>query len=172
MKQPLSFFFFFGFFALLFTSAFFHHLNLVFFAPFLIVASNKFSLSASLWLALFSGLCIDFFSSCFFGSSAINYLIALYLFYPMRKRFNEELPSLALSMALFSLFFGFVQLFLFMVLARSSTPFLSSLLTILLLLPVTNALYTLLWFVFPLKIVGYLKKRIFLWRLKRRVADE
>ncbi len=120
---------------------------LVFYAPFLILALGRFSLTVCLWLSLFSGLLLDLFSTSFFATSSINYLLATLAFYPIKNLFNEKSLSISIASALFSLLFSLIEFFLFLLFKRNEAHFFS----IFLATPLFNALYALLWFALPTK---------------------
>ncbi len=157
MKQKLWISFFLAFFASLFFSAVSPPAHFIFYAPFLILALSQFSLSVCLWLALLCGLLFDLFSTSFFALSAINYLLATLSFYPARKIFNEKPLSLSIASMLFSLFFALLQFFLFLLFQKQSDLF-PSLLAIFFITPLLNALYSLFWFVAPLKGIERVQK--------------
>jgi hypothetical protein len=172
MKQKLWISFFLSLFASLFFSAFLPLESFVFFAPFLILALNHYSLFSCLWLSLFCGLLFDLFTSLFFASSALNYLLATFCFYPGRKLLNEKPLSLCLASLVFSLFFGILQFFLFLIF-RKPCDFGSSAGALFFTTPLMNVLYTFFWFVLPLKGIEMAKKNFAHWSYKKRkFSDE
>lgn len=90
----------------LFAPLFCPRLHLLYFAPFLVTCSYKYSRFSALWRAIGCGVIIDLLSSThFFGLTSINYsLVTLLLYGQTRHFFEDKLSTLPLMSSLFSFF--------------------------------------------------------------------
>jgi rod shape-determining protein MreD len=156
--------FFLAFFALLLFSAIFPALHLCFYAPFLLLLMPKISWIRFLWIACFCGLMIDLFSSSFFGIHALNLSLTAWIFL-FCKQFLHEKP---MNLFIFTYLFSSLSSLLFVMilplfghsLPLSGFWFFSDLM----LFPLLDGLYAILWFFIPLnfykKIHDLIKRRM------------
>jgi rod shape-determining protein MreD len=147
-------------FAACFETAFFPHLRLTLFAPFLALVYQKKELIPSLWLALVAGLIIDLLNSEFrLGISALNYLLTTALLHRQKRHFFVDKP---LSLSLFTILISLVSaLFYFIFLPFLDTKSVmngSWALSSFVQTPLLDAFYALLWFTCPMMFYRYVRK--------------
>lgn len=130
-------------------AALFPSLKLFTFLPFLIIALYKKPLLSALWMALGIGLLFDLFSGAeTFGRWAIAYTACLYLLSPLKRFFFEDsLTTLPLLSALYSLLLTLWML--------------SFSLSDLLLYPLFDALFALLIFTLPMRLLPRQMRRAY-----------
>ena len=102
-----------SFFCLLFFPLFLPKLQLLFFAPYLVLTLYRKDLIPTLWRALFCGILIDLFAATpHFGHTSLNYVLVLLLLRTQKHNFFEDkLGTLPLMTALFSMLSTFFSLF-------------------------------------------------------------
>lgn len=121
------------------------HLNLFFFAPFLILALYHAKRTTCCWLALFCGFIMDLFSGeTRIGIYALNYTLVIFLIYPLRQFFFEDK---ILTFCLISCFFTAAVVllapFLFFFFEQTKPPLIiRSYISELIFLCFINTLYT------------------------------
>lgn len=153
--------------ATLFLSSVFPHLHLMTLAPFLVILYLNLKPISALWCSTLTGLFSDLFSSHLFGMYALLFALTSALLYRQKRFFNEKPINLAIFTALVSLLLSLMQpLFLFLFekgVALSGRW----ILTDLLLLPLLDGLYALIWFSLPLQLYDYLKKQMRIFKLRK-----
>ncbi len=149
-------------FALIIETSLFPGIKLWPFAPFLVLQFYRVTFVRALWLSFFAGLILDLFSSQFpFGVLAFIHTLTTLLLYNQRKHFFED------KVIAFSLYTALVSSFLSLLLILSS-PFLGKqvpitiplLISDLLLMPFSDAIYALLGFTLPSHLYFLVKKTI------------
>ena len=95
--------------------SFFTHLQLLTFAPFLIMACYRASLQTALWWAFICGIFIDCFSyDTKFGTYALINCLAIFFIYRLQMYFFiDRISTLPLMTAFFSLMSSFIYLIYF-----------------------------------------------------------
>lgn len=162
MSNNLLLPFFLALLAACFGTAYFSHVTVVAFAPFLVMVLIRKSLLSSLWIGFLCGLIMDMLASeTSFGLYSLNYCITMLLLYPQKKNFFEDKP---LSFSLFTYLFSFVST-LFSILcikfSNSHLAFsLSALLKELFVMPLLDAFYAFIWFTSPLMGIKIARKMV------------
>lgn len=153
-----------AFFATLGGPIFFPRMHLFYFVPYLVICLYRYPRIAVLWRACMCGILIDLLSSGpLFGLTSINYCCTAFLLYGQTRNFFEDkLSTLPLMTFLFSLLLtGFLAagaLFL----QRGYPLSWVWLATDLIGMPMADALYALLVFSLPFKLLyGIRKLRLF-----------
>lgn len=147
-----------------------------FFIPFLAVILIRKSETFSLFSALGIGLYLDFLSfDVPFGFVCFTYFFAALFLLPLRRLFLEEGSfSLAAISYLLSFFIKVLSVFLLKIMKPVTLFSFSSLAKELLLIPLFDALYALIWFTTPLAIYYILKRKarhlLIYWKFRANKA--
>lgn len=144
--------------------------HLLYFVPFLILCFYRCSLINCLWWSLLCGLMIDLFSAeTRLGTYAINYCLTTLCFYRYKFHFFEDrfstLPTMTFGFTCLS---TLIQVLIFYIMGKSFSLSWEWVISDFFIIPFQMVLYTLLAFTLPSFIVVYLKRRYFLFRLKKR----
>lgn len=158
--MPLLFPFFLALFVALFGSAFLPSLHLMAFSPFLALVYQKKRFVYSLWIALGCGLIMDLLTSqTRFGLVAINYLTTTLILQRQKRHFFEDR---SLALCLFTFIISAVSTLIqgiFLIIAGETLQLSGKFFfTDLVLMPLFDALYALVWFIGPMKLVHYIQK--------------
>jgi len=147
--------------ALFFNLYFFPEFRLLVFLPFLSLAMHRLSFFNTLKLAFLSGIVLDLLSIDLpMGFHVLSYLLATSFFYSQKKfLFDDKLFSLALFMIPFSCFTTLIERVLLFFCERELPLTWKSVSSDLLLMPIFDALFAILWFTIPLRVYRYWKKR-------------
>lgn len=129
----------------------FPSLRILFFAPFLVIIVYQISFLKCLWVSFFCGLLIDILSSnSHLGLYAGNYVLTTALIYHQRRNFfSDSISTLPLMTLFFSVVSTLLETFALYIFEK---PLVSSWKWIgidFILLPVVDALYSLMIFVMP-----------------------
>lgn len=91
-----------------------NRINLLYFAPFLVLSYYSNSCLRSCWLSVGSGIIIDLFSSTsYFGLTAVNYCLATFLLYGQTRHFfRERMFTIPIMTLLFSLLSSCISIIL------------------------------------------------------------
>ena len=156
----------------LFSPLFFPFLHVVFFSPFLVLCFYRCSLSSCLWWALICGFIIDLFSyETRLGIYAINYCLTTFCLYRYKFHFFEDrLSTLPVMTFGFTNLSFLIQIGLFFITGKAFSLSLEWVINDLLLIPLQTATYAVLAFIFPFSLLSLLKRRYFLFRLKRGIS--
>jgi hypothetical protein len=148
-------------FAALFGTALLPTLHFFAFAPFLAIVYQKRSLAYSLWVATGCGLIVGLLTSEA-KLSIINFvLITLILHRQKRHFFEDHLGTLPIFTFFISSIFTFLQ-FILLAIADRNPPFSWQLFfTDILIMPLFDALYAVVWFIGPMKGYQYISKHGF-----------
>lgn len=139
------------------------------FAPFLTLIILRFSFIKTLCIASFIGMFVDLLTSGPLGIYALSYFSVTLLVFRYKKHFLFEDPfHFSLFTTLFSLLFlpfHFFFLFLFdrRILFEGNWALID-----LFIMPVVDGLFAFLWFVCPLLLVQFIKKRWSLFWIRRK----
>jgi rod shape-determining protein MreD len=98
--MPIKIIFFISLFLTLFLPLFFPHLNLLYFAPFMVMVYYKYSLFTALWIAFGLGVFTDLLSSMPFGISSSIFCLTTAFLYPQKIHFFEDKASTPFIMTL------------------------------------------------------------------------
>ncbi len=155
-RKRLDFAFLIGILGVLFVPSLLPSLQLLYFAPFLIILNYRKSLLTCLWGALFCGLILDLLSAePRLGFNAINYILVSMVIHRLKHNFFPDsamtLPILTLLFSLISTVFEMTILILF---DQPLSLYGNWILNHLILLPVLNALYAFGIFVLPWLLFG------------------
>lgn len=147
--------------AFLFTPIFWPAVKLFFFAPFIIISYYQLSLIASLWASLGCGLAIDCLSvHPFFGLNAFTYTLTTFLLYPQRIHFfSDRASTLPLMTALFSVTVTVATMLWASFFEKKQLFSLHLLYTDLILMPLADSLYALIFFVGAAKVIHLYARR-------------
>lgn len=142
-------------FAMLFFSTFIPSIYLCWFAPFLALTFQRKTLHTSLWLAFMSGIFLDLFTTeTRFGFYVLISIFCTLICHRFRHFFfAERLLSLPLYSGLISLLFSLLNIIFHPSFFSIKTFFGSILLS-----PISNIIYSLVWFTLPLHLY-YFKSR-------------
>lgn len=123
-------------------------LHLFYFAPYLILTFYRTTRYKALWAAFGCGLLIDLFSSnSFFGLTALNYCIVTFLLHgQVRNFFEDKFSTLPIMTALFSISSTLLSMVLLSFLGNKVELSWEWGATDLILMPLADALYGLLFF--------------------------
>lgn len=123
--------------------------RLMYFVPFLIILFYQKSFSTSLWIAFFCGLFIDLLSSQSpFGFYACNYTItSAIVFHQKRNFFADHLTTLPIMTFFFSCVLTLLQVFFLIIFGTRVSLSIQWLFLDLLLMPIFDALFALIWFI-------------------------
>lgn len=152
--------FFLALFGALFGTALVPHWHVMAFAPFLAITYQRNKLLGALWLALICGLIMDLITSQFrMGMFSLNYLLTTLLLFSQRRHFFED-KSLAISLysALISFVSSLIHFFLLFCMGNNPAFSLKFFMADLLVMPLFDAVYALVWFIGPIKFCRYLQR--------------
>ncbi len=157
-------------FALIVNTSFFPSIKLWSFAPFLVIQFYQVNFTKALWLSFFAGLVVDVFSSQFpFGMMALTHTATTFLLYGQRKHFFEDKTfAFFLYTALVSSFLSLFTIVFSAISSKQITVTLPLLISDLLIMPFSDALYGLVAFTLPSNAYFVFKKVI----LKRHLQEE
>ena len=160
-QKRLDLTFLFSLFLTLMIPSLFPNIKVSFFAPFLIMACYKKTLSDCLWLAFLCGLILDLLSSnTRLGIHALNFCFAVMVLYPQKRNFfADSLSTLPIMTYLFS---GVSSLFMVLLLYSLEMMNMLSwhwLLTDVILMPAVDACYAFCCFILPALIFGRRRRR-------------
>ncbi len=146
----------------------FPHFVILAFAPWIAFVTLKCSSKRSLLLAMMGGIFLDLFSNDPIGVHALNYTLVAFILSRYRRFFSYDQPR---HLSLFTLLVSFVstvlQLFLLFLFDRR-IPFTGEwILVDLVLMPIADAFYALIWFAYPLKLFS--KGRIVWLNIKKKL---
>ncbi len=133
-----------------------------YFTPFLICMIYRSDKNRALWLAAACGFILDLFSSyTHFGFYSVSNVVALWLFYGMRRHFfADHLTTLPILTALYSLLLTTIELLLLFLLDQGISLTWQWMVFDGIVLSVADALYALLGFVLPLWLLMRLRRWI------------
>ncbi|MBA3723058.1 MAG: rod shape-determining protein MreD [Parachlamydiaceae bacterium] len=131
--------------------ALFPTLNLLFFAPFIILSFYNTNKINVLWLALLCGLIVDLLSThTRIGFYALNYCLTAWILYPQKVHFFEDsFSTLPIMTFLFSITSTFIQVFLFYILGQGILFSWELIQNDFIWLPIIDAIYAALAFTIP-----------------------
>ena len=95
--------------AYLFFHAFFPHVKLICFAPFLAVLFIRMKATTALWLSALTGVFTDLFSSHFFGMYALVFVLVCAFLYRQKRFFTEKPINLAIYTAIISIVITIIE---------------------------------------------------------------
>lgn len=141
--------------------------KLNYFIPLICISFYRLPFLACLWLSLFAGLTIDFFSfHSHFGTHALNYCLCTSFLYNKKIHFFKDHFSTATVLSLlFSLISSCIQLVLFKMLGQKIPPHFLGL--HILYLSLIDSLYAFCFFSLPLILWNALPKKRKAFTLKR-----
>lgn len=124
-------------------------LRLLFFAPFLVISFYKKSFPYSLWCSFFCGLIIDLLSvQSPFGFYACNYTLTTAILYNQKRNFfSDHLSTLPLMTFLFSFTATILQVLFVYIFGNHVSLGLQWIFSDLFIMPGSDALFALLWFI-------------------------
>lgn len=137
------------------------HWRLMFFGPFLVILYYQKSFLTCLWTAAACGLLLDLLSShSHLGLWASNYCLVTALLYPQQRHFfADRISTLPLMTFFFSFLSTFIQGGFFYVFEHEEIFSLSWVVTDLIVMPASDALYAFLCFIFPYFCFGKPQRR-------------
>ncbi|MBI5346419.1 MAG: rod shape-determining protein MreD [Chlamydiae bacterium] len=149
--------------ALFCQTAIFPNFRLIFFAPFLVFYYFNFSFISSLWISALCGIIVDSLSSTAFGVYALNYTIVTALLYREKRFFNDDPISLASFTMILSTAFSIIFPILLFIFDKPISITGKWVITDLMIMPMVDGIYSLIWFWALLKLFeqlsGLIKKR-------------
>lgn len=164
----LYFAFLLGTITLILQSTLFPNFVILGFAPFLALIVLTCHFRKCLTLSLIAGAILDLLSNDPMGVHALNYALIPCIFFRYKRFFSYDQP---LHLSLFTLFISFtstlIQLFILFLFDRR-IPFTGEwVLGDLVLMPIADAVYALVWFAYPLKF--FQKGRVFWLNIKKKL---
>ena len=154
-------FFFITFSLTVFAPIIFPGLHLLYFAPFICSVYYSKSYSSALWVSLFCGLVLDLLSAPLrFGLHALNFTLTSAFLYSWKQHFFEDQPTtLPILTFLFSVVSTLIQIVLLYTFESRVALSLQWVITDLVAMPGTDALYAFICFSLPKLIWGKAPKR-------------
>jgi rod shape-determining protein MreD len=161
---PLLFFFGLALVFALFGSIVFPFFPLAPFAPFLAIVFYRTSFSKALWIGFGCGLILDLLSSEFhFGTHALTLTVSSALLFYRKKHFFEDKPlAFSIFVSVISSISMLLQLAFIHLFDRGISFSLATFITDGIVLPLFDGLYSFLWFICPMRLYIYIKKKSFL----------
>ncbi len=162
-------FFFFALLASLFGRAAAPNLILFYFAPYLARLYIRYSFHHALWGSFLSGAIMDFFSaSTPIGFFSLGYTLLCFLVFRHRRFFNEKAISLPLYTFYLSFVFSFIQIALVYLFQKNFYFSFKLFISDMIIMPLLDSIYCILWFIVPVYLLHYMKRRTLLFLAKRR----
>jgi len=131
------------------------------FAPFLAMATYRYTLPGSLWAAAFCGLILDLLSSAPFGIFTLCYVAVTFLIYRYRIYFVEKPIGLASLAMIFSILSSLVTRIFFFLSGIVLPLTFKSTVTDFFLMTLLDGAYTLLCFSLPLILYRFMRRQWF-----------
>jgi len=158
---PLFFPFAAALFMALFRTAFLPHVHLMAFAPFLAIVYQRKRFNQAIWIAFGSGIIMDLITSqSRLGLFTINFLLTTFCLYRQKRHFFEDhLFTLSLFTFFISALSTFIQFILLSMFDHPPKCSIRFICTEFMLMPLFDALYAWIWFIGPMKLYQYIKKR-------------
>ncbi len=166
-KTKLAFSFFLAIVAAIWCSAIFPKLNIIAFAPLLVIFYLYTPFFVSIWVAMICGVFIDLISSTPFGLNSLNYAITTFLVFRYRRFFNDKPLNISIYTALTSCVISLISIILLALISKGISICLLSIITDIIIMPIVDGIYAFIWFAIPLKIY-----EIFEFSLKRFIRKK
>ena len=126
--------------------------NIIAFAPFLILLFRSTPMLSCLWTAFFCGLIVDLLSFGPFGVFSLTYTVTCMILYKQRKTLQDDhLVIFSLFNTAFSIIFTTLHIALLFMLGSGFPLNFSLLFVDIILYSFLDGLYALFWFYLPLK---------------------
>jgi rod shape-determining protein MreD len=152
MKGQLTFAILLAVIASVLMSSIFHKITLIPFAPTLAILYLKTNFKTSLWLSCIFGVFMDILSSSHFGFYSLNYTVATALIYRYKRFFDEGLLNFSIFTILISCIITITAQMLHPIFSPSATISFSSLLSDIIIMPLIDGIYAIVWFYIPIKL--------------------
>ena len=146
--------------AYLFFHAFFPHIKLICFAPFLAVLFIQTKATIALWLSALTGVFADLFSSHFFGMYALVFVLVCALLYRQKRFFAVKPINLAIYTAIISVVITIIEPVLLFLFEKKVLLSWKWFFTDLIIMPTLDGLYAIVWFAYPIKLYDIVKKQM------------
>jgi len=146
--------------AYLFFHAFFPHIKLICFAPFLAVLFIQMKATVALWISALTGVFVDLFSSHFFGMYALVFVLACIFLYRQKRFFALNPLNLAIYTAIISVVITLIEPVLLFLFEKKVTLSWKWFFTDLIIMPTLDGLFAIIWFAYPIKLYDMVKKQI------------
>lgn len=133
------------------------------FAPFIAMAYYRYSFNVCIWLSALCGLILDLLCSTSFGIYTLNFTLVNVLLYRYRIYFVEKPIGLASLTFIFSILFSMTTRLFFFLYGIALPLTFKSMVTDFLLMPLIDAVYSLLCFSCPLILYRLARRQWFLF---------
>ena len=160
--------FFFALFAAIFGTAIFPNVHLFYFAPFLVMFFINTTFINSLWASSFCGFIMDALSSTPMGLYTLGYALLCMLLFKLRRFFNDQDMNIPIFTLILACVFAFIEILLLAVFKKKNMITSMWFLSDLILMPICDSIYSIVWFVLPSKIFNLVKRNILLAFSRRR----
>ena len=154
--RRLDLIFIFSMVSLIATPALLPQWHLLFFAPFLVIASYQKSFSTCLWFAFFCGLFLDLLSSnIYLGLHACCFGLTIAILYPQRRHFfADSISTLPILTFYFSLLSTLISAILFYCIESKNVFSWPWMWTDVIVMPMIDAFYAFCCFILPALVIG------------------